>query len=271
MTGKGYTVDPTGGAGAFQYGGQDFDYYGGEKSGADKRGDWYDALGNAYENRADTFADYTTADQDYARQQEARAAQMALGQQYQDVIDGKAPSLAEMQMRAGQDRAAQTAINMAASARGGGGMLAAQQAQQAGALGQQNVNRDAAMMRAQETAQARDAYGNLMNNVRGADLSSMGTRADMAQAQAGINLTSEQQRYAQGMGYRQGADNVRSDQRDANIGIAQGNQNARTALYTGQAQAAATERAANRQAMAGLAGAGLGAAATMYTGGKKGK
>ncbi|MBP9863224.1 MAG: hypothetical protein KBD62_35085 [Kofleriaceae bacterium] len=255
-------------AGDFQYDNNSYDPNT-EFSGAEKRARWYDALGSHYSDRPDTAADYTTADQDYARQQEARAQQMALGQQYQDVIAGKTPSLAEMQMRAGQDATAQQSLNMAASARGGGGLLAAQQAMNANALGQQNVNRDAGMLRAQETAQARDAYGNLINNVRGADLGSMGQRADMAQAQAGINLTSQQQRYAQGLGYRTTADSVRQDQRDANIGIWQGNQSARTAMATGAQQAAAADRASNRGMVAGLGAGGMQAAAT-YMGGKKG-
>lgn len=256
-------------AGIFQYGGQDYYPQDGEKSGAEKRASYYDDLGKYYSNRPDAAADYTTADQDYQRQQEARGQQLALGQQYQDVIAGKTPSLAEMQMRQGQDATAQQALNMAASARGGGGMLAQQQAINANALGQQRVGQDAAMLRAQETAQARDAYGNLVRDMRGADLGSMGQRADMAQAQAGIGLQSEQQRFGQGQAYRSSADALRQDQRDTNLSLWQGNQSARTALATGAQQAAASDRASNRAAVAGVVGAGLGAGATMYTGGGK--
>lgn len=266
---KAYKVDPTGGSGFFQYGGEDYDWENGGISGAEKRARRYDQLGAAYAERPDAFADYTTADQDYARQQEARGQQLALGQQYQDVIAGKTPSLAEMQMRQGQDATAQQALNMAASARGGGGMLAQQQAINANALGQQRVGQDAAMLRAQETAQARDAYGNLVRDMRGADLGSMGQRADMAQAQAGIQLTSEQQRFAQGMGYQQGADGLRQDQRDTNLSVQQGNQSAATAVQTGAAQAAAADRASTRGMIAGLGSSALTAGSVAYTGGGK--
>lgn len=256
-------------AGRFQYGGQDYNPENGEISGAEKRARRYDQLGDYYANRPDAYADYTQANQDYAQQQEARQRQMALGQQYQDVIDGKTASRAEMQMRAGQDATAQQALNLAASARGGGSLLANQQAINANALGQQNVNRDAAMLRAQEVEAARQGLGNTWNSVRQGDMSARGQSADQAQAQAGIQLSSEQQRYNQGMGYRQGADGLRQDQRNSAIDLWQGNQNSRTALATGAQQAAAADRASNRAAAAGVVGAGLGAGATMYTGGKK--
>ena len=239
-------------------------------SGADDRGDEYGALGSHYANRGFIATDYEDADADYARQQQARGDQMALGQQYQDVISGKAPSLAEMQMRQGQDDAAQSALNLAASARGGGALLAQQQAINANALGQQRVGQDAAMLRAQETSQARDAYGNLLNNVRGADLGSMGQRADMAQAQAGSRVAQRGQNDAMGAQYRGMRDSLQESQRDANISVWQGNQSAQTAVQTGSQQAAAADRASNRAALAGVVGAGLGAGASMYTGGKKG-
>lgn len=238
-------------------------------SGADDRADEYNALGQHYGTRGTFGADYTDADQDFARQQEARAKQMALGQQYQDVIDGKAPSVAEMQMRAGQDATAQQALNMAASARGGGGMLAAQQAQQANALGQQAVNRDAGMMRAQETAQARDAYGNLLGNVRQGDLGSMGQRASMAGSDRDSRVQQQGQSDAMAMGYRQQADNTRNAQTDRNLSLGQSNQSMYTAMATGQQQAAAATRAAYIGGAAGVIGGGLGAAASLWGGAKK--
>ena len=241
--------------------------YGGEYGGANKRGDFYDASADYYQSRPDTQADYGQANADYAQQQQARDMQLALGSQYQGVIDGTAPSLAQMQLQRGQEDTNQAAINMAASARGGGGMLAQQQAMAGAALGGQRVSADAAMLRAQEVGQARDAYGNLLSGIRGGDMQSRGQSADQAQAQAGIQLQSEQQRYGQAFGYRQSADAVRSDQRDANIGIQQGNQSAATAVQTGQMQANQAERASRRAAVAGAVGSVFGGAA-MAAGGK---
>lgn len=259
----------------YSYGGQRFvedpnDPWGGRYvSGADDRADEYNALGDHYANRGFIATDYEDADADYARQQQARGDQMALGQQYQDVISGKAPSLAEMQMRQGQDDAAKSALNLAASARGGGALLAQQQAINANALGQQRVGQDAAMLRAQETSQARDAYGNLLNNVRGADLGSMGQRADMANSQADSRVQQRGMNDAMGMGYRGAADNMRNAQTDRNLSLGQSNQSMYTAMATGAQQAAASTRAAYIGAGAGLVGGGLGAAASIYGAGKK--
>lgn len=228
----------------------------------------YNDLGDRYASRADTAIDYGQANGDYAQQQQVREQQMALGQQYQDVIAGKTPSLAEMQMRRGQEDSNQAALNLAASARGGGALLAQQQGLQASTLGQQRVNQDAAMLRAQETMQARDAYGNLLGGMRGQDLGARGQSAEQAQAQAQTKLQSEQQRYVQGLGYRSQADQIAASQRDANIGVSQGNQSAKVALATGQQQAAAAQRAAIIQGGASLVGSGL-AAYAGSSGGKK--
>lgn len=214
-------------------------------SGADYRADHYNALGSFYANRDDTRIDYAQADAD-------RERQLALGQQYQDVIDGKAPSVAQLQMQAGLNQAAQQGLNQAASARGGGALLAQQQAQQSAALGQQAAIGQGATLRAQETSAARDSYGQMLGQMRGQS-------AQQAQAQAQARLQSEQQRYAQGFGYRQQADTIRQGQRDANIGIQQGNQSAEVALATGQQQAQAQQRAAYANAGAGLIGAGAAA------------
>lgn len=228
----------------------------------------YDDLGGRYARRADTTIDYGQANADYAQQQQAREQQMGLAQQYQDVIAGKTPSLAEMQMRRGQEDSNQAALNLAASARGGGALLAQQQGLQASALGQQRVNQDAAMLRAQETAQARDAYGNLISGVRGQDLGARSQSAEQAQAAAATKLQSEQQRYQQGFGYRAQADQIGASQRDSNVGVSQGNQSAKVALATGQQQAAAAQRAAMIQGGASLVGSGL-AAYAGSSGGKK--
>lgn len=241
------------GSGYHQYGGQDIGPDG--VAGAERRADYYNKLGSHYAQRDGIQADYSQANADYANQ-------MALGQQYRDVIEGKAPSLAQMQLQRGQEDTNQAAMNMAASARGGGGLLAQQQAMQGAALGNQRVNMDAGMLRAQETAQARDAYGNLLSGMRGQS-------AEQAQAQAGFGLQSRAQNDALAMGYRSEADARLEGQRDANISIEQGNQSAATARATGAAQAAAAQRAAYAGAAAGIVGAGLGAGASAYGGGEK--
>lgn len=107
----------------------------------------------------------------YARGQSAAdyLAQERLAEDYQRVLEGKTPSLAEQQMRAGQAQAMQQAAQMAASARGGtaGLMMAQRAAQQQAALGTAGVARDAAMLRAKEVAEARGQYGGLLSSMRG--------------------------------------------------------------------------------------------------------
>lgn len=102
------------------------------------------------------------ASMDYARQQQ-------LANEYQRVLEGKTPSLAEQQMQAGQAQAMQQAAQMAASARGGtAGLLMAQRsAQQQAALGTAGVARDTAMLRAKEIAEARGQLGQLSTAMRG--------------------------------------------------------------------------------------------------------
>lgn len=102
------------------------------------------------------------ASMDYARQQQ-------LANEYQRVLEGKTPSLAEQQMQAGQAQAMQQAAQMAASARGGtAGLLMAQRAaQQQAALGTAGVARDTAMLRAKEISEARGQLGQLSTAMRG--------------------------------------------------------------------------------------------------------
>lgn len=107
--------------------------------------------------------------QERLRTTEAYERQLALADEYKRVLEGKTPSLAEQQMRAGQAQAMQQAAQMAASARGGtaGLMMAQRAAQQQAALGTAGVARDTAMLRAKEIAEARGQYGGLTSSMRG--------------------------------------------------------------------------------------------------------
>ncbi len=108
--------------------------------------------------------------QERLRTTEAYERQLALADEYNRVLQGKGMSLAELQMRQGQQQAMQQAAQMAASARGGtAGLLMAQRsAQQQAALGTAGVARDTAMLRAKEIAEARGQLGGLTTSMRGA-------------------------------------------------------------------------------------------------------
>jgi hypothetical protein len=156
-------------------------------------------------------ADFAQAQADYARQQ-------ALAGQYENVLAGKGMSLAELQMRQGQQQAMQQAAQTAASARGGtaGLMMAQRSAQQQAALGTAGVARDAAMLRAKEVAEARGQLGGLLGAMRQGSQAQTQTQAQLemqqrqlndaraaAQLQAQLDVNREQ--LAGSMGY-QGAD-----------------------------------------------------------------
>jgi hypothetical protein len=87
------------------------------------------------------------------------------GQYYTDILEGRGPSVAEQQMRAGMDRNIQAQMGLAAQARGGN--LAAMQAgaAQAGAGMMMGVNQQAASLRAQEQAAALQGFTGLQNTM----------------------------------------------------------------------------------------------------------
>lgn len=159
----------------------------------DPAGFTYGGDANYYKNLRDRHAQQEgqgleQANQDYANSGLARSQMQQMADQYGRVAAGKAgPSLAEQQMRAGQQQAAQQAAQMAASTRGGtGAMLAAQRAAQTqSVLGQQDVAQQAGMLRAKEVQQARDAQAGLLGAMRQQDLSSRGQGQQEALGYAG--------------------------------------------------------------------------------------
>ena len=109
-----------------------------------------------------------------------RASQMgALGMFRQGAM-GQGPSLALMQQQAGNQ--ANLVNQLGVTAMGSGGSLAAQQRQAAGqgAAAGMALNRDAAMLRAQEQAQAQQAYADQANLMAGMSGQAMGQNADLA-------------------------------------------------------------------------------------------
>jgi hypothetical protein len=107
---------------------------------------------------------YNPTTSDYDAQRKAALAQMGQGagglQQAQGLYSqaalGNTPSVAQLQLQGGQEDAARQAAQLAASARGTGGQLMAENSAQAqNAMGQQTANYQSAMLRANEMAQAR--------------------------------------------------------------------------------------------------------------------
>lgn len=190
-------------------------------------------------------ADFAQAQADYARQQ-------ALAGQYENVLAGKGMSLAELQMRQGQQQAMQQAAQMAASARGGtaGLMMAQRSAQQQSALGTAGVARDAAMLRAKEVAEARGQLGGLLGAMR------QGSQAQ-TQTQAQLEMQQRQLNDARAAAQLQAQLDVNRAQLEGSMGY-QG-----AALGARQKQAAMEQESAQKAAdkRAGVTGSIFGAAA----------
>jgi len=109
---------------------------------------------------------------DLSQSNQTRANQNQLSQQYNDMIMGRGPSVAERQLFAGQEAAMKGAAAQAglASARGGGyGQIARGLASQS-AQGAMDVNQQASVLRAQEQQQAMAGQAGLLGQTRGQDL-----------------------------------------------------------------------------------------------------
>lgn len=112
-----------------------------------------------------------------SRGEQTYATQLARG-----AAEGTAPSAAMGQLQNGMNRSAAAASGMAGGARGGAALALAQGNAQAGtAMANQGASNDAAMLRANEMAQARGLYGSLSGAQRGMDQSRLQQNSQMQQ------------------------------------------------------------------------------------------
>lgn len=123
-----------------------------------------------YKNRLGQLEEQRADAQQWGQQ--ARNLQGISARSYQDVLAGKAPSLAAMQQRQGVQMAAMNGANLAASARGGGGtqLLAMQQAQRQQAMTAQDAVMQSAMLRAKEQDVARQGLAGVGAQMRQSDM-----------------------------------------------------------------------------------------------------
>lgn len=132
---------------------------------------------------ADPATTYAGATVDKTDSNEVRARQLSLADALTSVMNGGGPqSPAAVQLQMGLDQALQQQAAIAASSRGQNvGLGQYNAAIQGGQLAGQ-ANQQAAMLKAQETAQARSQLDALLNNTRGADIG-------LAENQAGLTNT----------------------------------------------------------------------------------
>ena len=116
--------------------------------------------------------DPSERDRFLARQ--ARVGQVGLAGALQDTMAGKGPTVAGQQMQQGIAQALQNAGTQAANARGTSRALAQRSAIYGGLAAQQQANRDAGLLRAQEQLAARGQLGNVLGQTRMGDISTRG-------------------------------------------------------------------------------------------------
>jgi hypothetical protein len=109
-----------------------------------------------------------------------------------NVINGSAPSVAQNQLGQGVDNIAKSANAMAAGHTGENAALAHIQAMRSAADAQAKANQDAAMLRAQETAQARAQLGNVLGQQQDTGLGYAKTGESGQEAQQGLNEKSDE-------------------------------------------------------------------------------
>lgn len=155
-----------------------------------------------YGERQAPTLDWSMANQDRQLALQARGYQDQAAQSYLDVLSGKAPSLAQLQMQQGLTAANAQAAQQAAMARGGPGnlLLAQQGAQRTGAANALAANAAAAQLRARELDLARQGVLAAGSQMRGQDLDMRGQSqgqvkigADVQLAQTGLNDAMQRQ------------------------------------------------------------------------------
>lgn len=131
-----------------------------------------DASRATYDGRAMTASGSRNAE--YDRNRQVQAANMQ-----RDAAMGKAPSAAQRMLMANADASRNAMMGQAASARGGNQAAAMRTAAATGNAGMLAAGQQAGVLRAQEMADARAAYGSLATDMRG---------QDMGQAQLGVGM-----------------------------------------------------------------------------------
>lgn len=159
---------------AYQYGA---DHGGTEAADAAR----YSGLAQAAQNRQGPQINMGQANAARAQQSSAMGLQAA-------AANGSAPSAAAAQQQQGLDAATRAQYAAAGSARGAGGVATAQYnaGQNAAGMSQQAVSQ-AAQLRAQEMAQARDSYASSANAMRSQDLGGATSQAQLEAGQRGQN------------------------------------------------------------------------------------
>jgi hypothetical protein len=135
--------------------------------------------------------DQTMANADRRASLQARANQTYLNRALQEQIEGRGPSVAELQQRQGVAQAMQNAGRQAANARGVSRGLAQRESLYAGLNAQSQAARDATLLRAQEQLSAQQQFGSNVAQQRQQDLTNRAL--SLQAAQGDVNAITAQQ------------------------------------------------------------------------------
>lgn len=207
---------------------------------------------------------------DAGPQGETRASQMRLLGGLVDAAEGRGPSVAQQQLAQATDRNVRGAVAAANTTRGmGGGAAVRQVAMTQGQVGQQAAA-DAALLRAQEIAQARGQAFQAATGARGQDVALASEQAALEQQTDLANLGAEQQQRAlnqqavqyylsQGLNLEEANRRAALEMQQMRLGqnLALNQMGADNFYNTGQRRAAFTSGLINTGASLGMTFAGL--------------
>ncbi len=189
-------------------------------------GGYYDGAGAKINNAAGAIGARAPTMIGTGPQDQARAQQMTLGNAVMNRALGQGgPSVAELQMQQGQDAALQSAL--AASVSRPQGSVAGMQRNLARTVADssQQVNRDTAMLRAQEQIGAENTAANIVAGSRGQDIGLATSQAQLQVQEKAQQDQLTQQYMAMGLGVEAARQKAAQDWITMKYGIAQNNAN----------------------------------------------
>ena len=156
---------------------------------------------------------------DTGQSDQVRAGQQGVIQQLTDRASGKAPSAAELTLRASQDKNLKNQLALAASQPGVNPALAQRSLGRNLAESNQESGLQAAALRAQEQASAQDQLSNALNQTRGQDLSLAQNQAQLAQ-QTGMFNAEQGNQFALTQGQFNQQSGLANQQAQLNVSLA---------------------------------------------------
>ncbi len=194
--------------------------YGGRPGAAAADMDRYRNMGRAWSGLQSPGNDYGQANGYAGMGDQARGSQQdALGMM-RDAAMGNAPSVAQLQQQRGMQDAMSSQLALAAGARGASGLAQAgyNAAGNVAAL-QRGGAMDASMLRANEMANARGAYGQMGTAMRGQDLGFYGQASNNAQSNGQLGLGYRQLGLQGQLGFENLGQGVAGSQMNGQMGL----------------------------------------------------